>query len=94
MGLVPNLVTGVWVGGEDRSIHFEEIAFGQGASMALPIWGLYMKGAYENEELGISQEAFLAPEQVSIVLDCEEYDNDADPTVPAKPKANLDQLGF
>jgi hypothetical protein len=44
--------------------------------------------------LGISQEAFLAPEQVSIVLDCEEYDNDADPTVPAKPKANLDQLGF
>jgi penicillin-binding protein 1A len=94
MGMVPNLVTGVWVGGEDRSIHFEEIAFGQGASMALPIWGLYMKGAYENEELGISQEAFLAPEQVSIVLDCEEYDNDADPTVPAKPKANLDQLGF
>ena len=36
MGIVPNLVTGVWVGGEDRSIHFEEIAFGQGATMALP----------------------------------------------------------
>ncbi len=39
MGMVPNLVTGVWVGGEDRSIHFKEIGFGQGATMALPIWG-------------------------------------------------------
>jgi penicillin-binding protein 1A len=94
MGMVPNLVTGVWVGGEDRSVHFEEIAYGQGATMALPIWGLYMKGAYENEELGISKEAFLAPEQVSIPLDCEEYDNYSDPNAPAKPKANLDQLGF
>ena len=94
MGMVPNLVTGVWVGGEDRSIHFEEIAFGQGATMALPIWALYMKGAYENEALGISQEEFLAPEVVSIPLDCEEYENDADPTVPAKPQADLDQLGF
>ena len=37
MGMVPNLVTGVWVGGEDRSIHFKDIAFGQGATMALPI---------------------------------------------------------
>jgi penicillin-binding protein 1A len=82
------------VGGEDRSIHFKEIAFGQGASMALPIWGLYMKWAYENEELAISKEDFLAPEVVSIPLDCEEYENDADPTVPAKPKADLDQLGF
>jgi len=94
MGMVPNLVTGVWVGGEDRSIHFEEIAFGQGATMALPIWALFMKGAYENEALGISQEEFLAPEVVNIPLDCEEYENDADPTVPAKPQADLDQLGF
>ena len=39
MGMVPNLVTGVWVGGEDRSIHLKEIGFGQGATMALPIWG-------------------------------------------------------
>ena len=71
MGMVPNLVTGVWVGGEDRSIHFEEIGFGQGATMALPIWGLYMKAAYENEDLGISSEAFVEPEVLSIPLDCE-----------------------
>lgn len=94
MGMVPNLVTGVWVGGEDRSIHFKEIGHGQGATMALPIWGLYMKAAYENEELGISQQEFLAPDVVSIQLDCEENDNDVDPTVPAKPKVDLDQLGF
>ena len=55
-GVVPNLVTGVWVGGEDRSIHFEDIAFGQGASMALPIWALYMKDVYENQNLGISKD--------------------------------------
>ena len=59
--------------------------------MALPIWALYMKGAYENEALGISQEEFLAPEVVSITLDCEEYEA-TDPTVPAKPQADLDQL--
>ena len=62
--------------------------------MALPIWALFMKGAYENEALGISQEEFLAPEVVNIPLDCEEYENDADPTVPANPQADLDQLGF
>ena len=43
IGMVPNLVTGVWVGGEDRSVHFKEIAYGQGATMSLPIWGLFMK---------------------------------------------------
>lgn len=43
MGIVPNLTTGVWVGGEDRSIHFPTITMGQGAVMAMPIWALYMK---------------------------------------------------
>ena len=70
MGMVPNLVTGVWVGGEDRSVHFEDIAFGQGATMALPIWAQYMKNAYLNEELNISSEGFPVPDLVSIPLDC------------------------
>ena len=56
IGMVPNLVTGVWVGAEDRSIHFEDIAYGQGASMALPIWGLYMKNIYQDSTLMISKE--------------------------------------
>ena len=71
MGMVPNLVTGVWVGAEDRATHFETIAYGQGATMALPIWGMFMKKCYENEELGISKEDFLAPEELSIPIDCE-----------------------
>ena len=71
MGMVPNLVTGVWVGAEDRATHFETIAYGQGATMALPIWGLYMKKCYESEALGISTEDFIAPEVLNIPLDCE-----------------------
>ncbi|WP_273568749.1 penicillin-binding protein 1A [Maribacter halichondriae] len=70
MGMVPNLVTGVWVGGEDKPIHFASITYGQGASMALPIWGLYMKKNYENEELGISDGAFPKPDNLSIQVDC------------------------
>ena len=70
MGMVPNLVTGVWVGGEERSVHFKTITYGQGAAMALPIWGLYMKKNYANEELGISDGAFVKPSGMSINLDC------------------------
>ncbi|NNK19847.1 MAG: penicillin-binding protein [Flavobacteriaceae bacterium] len=70
MGMVPNLVTGVWVGGEERATHFKTIYYGQGASMALPIWGLYMKKNYANPDLGVSNEEFAAPENMSINLDC------------------------
>ncbi|WP_340076072.1 penicillin-binding protein 1A [Leptobacterium sp. I13] len=70
MGMVPNLVTGVWVGGEDRATHFKTITYGQGASMALPIWALYMKKCYEDEELNVSKEDFEAPEELSIAVDC------------------------
>ena len=52
MGMVPNLVTGVWVGGEDRATHFRTITYGQGAAMALPIWANYMRSCYTLEELG------------------------------------------
>jgi penicillin-binding protein 1A len=73
MGMVPNLVTGVWVGGEDRATHFKTITYGQGASMALPIWANYMKGCYAIEALGISKDEFEAPEVLSIPTDCEQY---------------------
>lgn len=70
MGMVPNLVTGVWVGGEDRSVHFDTSAYGQGASMALPIWALYMKANYADKKLGISKGAFPEPENQTINVDC------------------------
>ena len=70
MGIVPNLATGVWVGAEDRAAHFFGIEKGQGASMALPIWALYHKKMYATEELGISQEKFEKPENLTIKIDC------------------------
>jgi len=70
MGMVPNLVSGVWVGGDDRSVHFPSIVFGQGATMALPIWAVFMKKCYEDEELKISKEDFERPENLSIRVDC------------------------
>jgi penicillin-binding protein 1A len=78
MGMVPNLVTGVWVGGEDRATHFKTITYGQGASMALPIWANYMRSCYGLEELGISTEDFVAPENLSILVDCESTNEDGD----------------
>ena len=56
MGYTPSLVTGCWVGGEERDIHFDRMSEGQGASMALPIWGLYMNKVYADKTLPYSQE--------------------------------------
>lgn len=71
MGITPNLVSGVWVGAEDRAIHFEGIRLGQGANMALPIWALYMQKVYGDESLNIPQGVFEKPESFNINLDCE-----------------------
>tara|TARA_B100000787_G_scaffold153966_1_gene128485 strand:+ start:11334 stop:13637 length:2304 start_codon:yes stop_codon:yes gene_type:complete len=70
MGVVPNLATGVWTGGEDRAIHFEKIAEGQGATMSLPTWALFMKKVYADTTLTISQEDFEKPEYVGIDTSC------------------------
>ncbi|OJX83916.1 MAG: penicillin-binding protein [Paludibacter sp. 47-17] len=73
MGFTPSLVSGVWVGGEDRSIHFDGIADGQGASMALPIWALYMKKVLSDSSLGYSSsEGFNIPESFNANEGCEE----------------------
>ena len=93
MGMVPNLATGVWVGGDDRSIHFEEIGFGQGATMALPIWGSYMKALYQNPDLGVSVGEFIPPEKQTISFDCD-YIIDSKKKKKPKLKADLDALGF
>lgn len=63
VGFTPSLVSGVWVGGEDRSIHFDNMSAGQGANMALPIWSIYMQKVLADEELGYDpQEQFDIPE--------------------------------
>jgi penicillin-binding protein 1A len=70
MGMVPNLVTGVWVGCEDRSARFKTITYGQGATAALPVWGYFMKLCYADENLKISKSDFDRPSNLSIKVDC------------------------
>ncbi len=63
MGFTPSLVSGCWVGGEERDIHFDTMTYGQGASLALPIWAKYMNKVYKDTSLGYSQdEQFELPE--------------------------------
>ena len=89
MGMVPNLVTGVWVGGEDRATHFRTITYGQGAAMALPIWANYMRSCYTLEELGISKEDFIEPKDLTIEVECDPILEEGDPipvdTTPITP---------
>jgi len=75
MGITPNLVSGVWVGAEDRAVRFETITHGQGANMALPIWGLYMKKVYEDKTLNLPTPKFEKPEGFNIDLDCNTQSN-------------------
>ena len=90
MGMVPNLVTGVWVGAEDRAVHFPGLTYGQGATMALPIWGMYMKDLYADEELDVSKEEFPKPDNLSIVIDCDQYSQENQPEADNVP----DELDF
>lgn len=63
MGFTPQLVSGCWVGGDDRDIHFDNMDLGQGATLALPIWAYYMKKVYRDRSLGYDPEAkFEIPE--------------------------------
>ncbi|MEA3445064.1 MAG: hypothetical protein U9R19_10110 [Bacteroidota bacterium] len=77
MGVTPDLVSGVWVGGEVRSIHFKGIRLGQGANMALPIWALYMEKVYADSlNLGIDARDFDKPLRgFSFDLDCDDLSN-------------------
>ena len=71
VGFTPSLVSGVWVGGEDRSIHFDNMSAGQGANMALPIWSIYMQKVFADEELGYSEEEqFDVPEWFDPEVGC------------------------
>ena len=80
MGMVPNLITGVWTGCEDRSAHFGATYYGQGATTALPIWAIYMRKCYNDKDLKISKEDFEKPENpLSIELNCVKYKQTSNP---------------
>ena len=97
IGMVPNLVTGVWVGCEDRSARFKGITYGQGATAALPIWGYMMKKCYEDKTLKISKDPFQRPENLSIKVDCYERKK-AEATdslaPPPEEEQNPDEFGL
>ena len=74
MGLTPDLVTGVWVGAEDRAVRFRSLQLGMGTNMALPMWCYYMKKVYADSTLKISQEDFAPPSTIiGDPLDCNQY---------------------
>jgi len=76
MGLTPDLVTGVWVGCEDRSAHFRTTALGQGANTALPIWGLYMQKVYADKKIKISTGDFEKPDKLTVEINCEKFNQE------------------
>lgn len=81
MGITPELVSGCWVGCEDRSIHFRTTQLGQGANTALPIWGYYMKSVYADPALNYSKADFEKPQKpLGVELDCSKYKNKGTPT--------------
>ena len=74
MGITPDLVSGCWVGCEDRIVHFRSLEMGQGARTALPIWALYMQKVYADSSIPISKGNFKAPDEpLNVELDCDKY---------------------
>ena len=95
MGVVPNLATGVWTGGDDRATHFEKIGKGQGASMSLPTWAIFMRKCYEDPTLDISKEDFEKPEkEISIRLDCNETKKPLEDKEDKKPEIKKGDIDF
>jgi penicillin-binding protein 1A len=75
MGITPELVSGIWVGCEDRAAHFRSIDLGQGANMALPIWAIYMKKVYSDTQLGYLKNDFDPPSKpMNVGFDCDKYE--------------------
>ncbi|MBK7127899.1 MAG: transglycosylase domain-containing protein [Crocinitomicaceae bacterium] len=80
IGLTPDLVTGVWVGADDKQVHFATYPWGQGARMALPIYGYYMQKVYGDKSLGISKDDFDVPAQYdNSVFNCTKEENVVSP---------------
>ena len=82
IGITPDLVSGVWVGAEDRAVRFRSTSLGQGANMALPIWALYMQKVYADKTLDISQDEFEKPSHpLTVQLNCNQYQETESPKV-------------
>ena len=81
MGITPDLTTGVWVGAEDRSVHFRSTRLGQGSHTALPIWAMYMKKVYNDSDLNISKGDFPKPYAPGVDLDFNCWQSEGDENI-------------
>ena len=81
MGITPDLTTGVWVGAEDRSVHFRSTRLGQGSHTALPIWAMYMKKVYNDSDLNISKGDFPKPYAPGVDLDFNCWQSEGDESI-------------
>ncbi len=87
MGITSDLVCGMWIGGEDRSIHFRTGAYGQGARLALPLYGLFMQKVYKDKRIGISTAPFAKPAApLTTEIDCSKYYGGQRDTIPYEQK--------
>jgi penicillin-binding protein 1A len=99
LGMTHNLVTGVWVGAEDRAVHFRTGDEGQGARLAMPIWAKYMDKVYADPKTGVERGQFKKPANLSVNIDCRPIEQDSldsvqqvnhNPDTYVIPKANPD----
>jgi penicillin-binding protein 1A len=83
MGITPNLVSGCWVGAEERNVHFRATQYGQGANTALPIFGKYMEQVYANPEMEYGRGVFKKPDiEMTVALDCDNIQTSDSTYVP------------
>jgi penicillin-binding protein 1A len=92
MGVTNELVAGIWVGGDDRSIHFRSLAMGQGSRQAMPGYAKFMEKVFGDAELGLKKSAFIRPAEMSVSLDCNK--NIPDSTATFSPTQNPNDEGI
>jgi penicillin-binding protein 1A len=93
MGITHNLVTGVWVGGDTRTIHFPTWSFGAGSKSARPIWDKYMVKVYEHPEVGYGKGLFKRPSsKLDITLDCNQYQSSDSTKTKLEPELTLEGI--
>ncbi len=93
VGVTRDLVTGVWVGGDERSIHFRNWSNGQGAKTARPIWDIYMRRIYADDSLSYVKAPFQRPaEGIDVELDCSQYGTEESDSVQVEEQWDLNQI--
>jgi penicillin-binding protein 1A len=92
MGVTNELVAGIWVGGDDRSIHFRSLALGQGSRQAMPAYAKFMEKVYADSELGLKKSTFIKPENMAISLNCNQNIPDSTATFTPTQSPDDDQI--